>query len=602
MKTAYDAYFKRKSKYNDLIDKKAKAINLISNLRLAVFLIGLAAGLILYLSHNYIFLSAVILVFIVAFIYLIVKHNDLIKYKKYYSFLRDINENSLKRLEGQWNDFNDKGEEFKDPEHRYYQDLDMFGQNSLFHWINTAKTYIGRNFLRELFGNIPQDVQEILDRQEAINELSSKLTWRQRLQAETMEASGKIKNPEELIKWSADYGEFFLKKWVVLAVRVVPVFTGIIILLSFYSKMVPFYIPLLLLFMQFLILRIGIGKRHELFLLAERYSSDIKVYYRTIKHLERHKFKTSYIRQIKDGMTNKEGLMAYKQLDRLAGIVDNIAVRHSAFFEVLNILTLWDFQNMAALEKWRYTSGKFLGSWLEAVGRIEALSSLAVIRFDHPDWAIPSIKSDVKPFIECLELGHPLLKDNGIRNNIQIIPPIKVLLITGSNMSGKSTLLRTIGVNLVLAYTGAPVCAKSFSASLMDIYTCMRVSDNLGKNISSFYAELIRIKDIVKRAETGDNVFFLLDEIFKGTNSKDRHMGARVLIKRLSELNCVGLVSTHDLELGELEKEETRVKNYHFREYYEDDKIRFDYKLRQGVSTTRNAVYLMRLAGIEIKE
>jgi DNA mismatch repair ATPase MutS len=197
-------------------------------------------------------------------------------------------------------------------------------------------------------------------------------------------------------------------------------------------------------------------------------------------------------------------------------------------------------------------------------------------------------------------MGHPLLGDSCIRNSINFKPPVNALIITGSNMSGKSTFLRTAGINLVLAYSGAPVFARRLTCSIMDIYTSMRVRDDLEKSISSFYAELLRIKTIVEAVGEGKKVFFLLDEIFKGTNSKDRHIGARALILKLSSSNVLGMVSTHDLELGSLEGESSKIRNYHFREYYKDNKICFNYRLYPGISSTRNAVYLMKLAGIDI--
>lgn len=200
-------------------------------------------------------------------------------------------------------------------------------------------------------------------------------------------------------------------------------------------------------------------------------------------------------------------------------------------------------------------------------------------------------------------MAHPLLGDRAVCNDLTLKKPSNIVLITGSNMSGKSTLLRTAGVNLVLAYAGAPVRAKKFSCSIMNIYTCMRISDNLEENISSFYGEILRIKGIVEACGRGEQVFFLLDEIFKGTNSIDRHLGAKILIKNLENGKTCGMVSTHDLELAEMEEESGgKIKNYHFKEYYEDGKIKFDYKLRTGVSTTRNALYLMKMAGIDIGE
>ncbi|KNY30411.1 MutS family DNA mismatch repair protein [Pseudobacteroides cellulosolvens] len=601
MKTPYDSYTRRKNKYDMLIQSLTKAINMVSNLRLAVFLVGLAAGVVLYLVKYYILLSAVIFVSIIVFIYLVIRHEKLIDIKKFHTFLLEINQNSIKRLEGKWHEFTDTGDEYNNSEHRYFEDLDIFGKGSLFQWINTSKTYYGRSFFKDILGNTPKCIEDITERQQAVLELSRKLGWRQRFQAETMSVPDKTIDPDELIKWALDTETFYIKKWFTIFVKALPVFTGIVILLAMNTQFITFHIPVLLLLIQAILLRIKRKKRSEVFDLAEKYSNDIKVYYNALKHFEKHNFKSTHIKDIRAGMVNNEGLKAYKQLDRLSKIIDNISARHSAFFELLNILTLWDFQCMTAIEKWKQSSGKFLLSWIKAIGKVEALCGLAIISFDNPKWPMPDIW-DSKPFIEAKGLGHPLLGQNGVSNDLKIKNQVKVLLITGSNMSGKSTLLRTVGINLVLAYAGAPVCAQSFSASIADIHTCMRVSDDLGKSISSFYAELLRIKEIVNRAESGEKVFFLLDEIFKGTNSRDRHMGARVLIKRLCQLNCSGLVSTHDLELSDLENEGFEVKNYHFEEYYKDNKINFDYKLREGVSTTRNAVYLMRLAGIDISE
>jgi len=601
MKTPYDSYSRRKDQYDRKIQSLTKAINLISNLRLGIFIIGLAASVVLYLVKYYILFAAVIFVSIIAFVYLVIRHEKLIEIKKFHVFLMQINQNSIMRLEGKWHEFKDTGDEYMDTGHRYFQDLDIYGKGSLFQWINAAKTYYGRSFFRDILGTTPKCIEDITERQQAVLELSKKLAWRQRFQAETMTVTDRTIDPDELIKWALDNETFYLKKWFAIFAKVLPVLTGIMILLAFNTQFITFHIPVLLLLIQAILLRVKRKKRCEVFDLAEKYSNDIKVYYNALRHFEKHDFKSAHIKDIKAGMVNNEGLSAYRQLDRLSKIIENISARHSAFFEVLNILTLWDFHCMTSIEKWKQSSGKFLLSWIKAVGKVEALCGLAIISFDNPQWPMPDIW-DCKPFIEAKGLGHPLLGQNAVNNDLKIKNPVKALLITGSNMSGKSTLLRTVGINLVLAYAGAPVCAESFSASIADIYTCMRVSDDLGKSISSFYAELLRIKEIVNKAESGEKVFFLLDEIFKGTNSRDRHMGARVLIKRLCQLDCSGLVSTHDLELSDLENEGAYVRNYHFEEYYKDDKINFDYKLKKGVSTTRNAVYLMRLAGIDISD
>ena len=225
--------------------------------------------------------------------------------------------------------------------------------------------------------------------------------------------------------------------------------------------------------------------------------------------------------------------------------------------------------------------------------------SLSTLAFEHEEWVYPTI-SGVNE-IEAKSLAHPLLGDRAKSNDFNLYGSEKVALITGSNMSGKSTFLRTIGFNMILTYLGLPTCSKEFKCGISNIYTCMRTQDNLEENISSFYAEILRIKLVIEAAKSGEKVFFLLDEIFKGTNSRDRHIGATVLVKQLAQNGAIGLLSTHDLELCDLEKENKEIGNFNFREYYEDNKIKFDYKLRVGKSETQNAIHLMKLAGIEFK-
>lgn len=317
--------------------------------------------------------------------------------------------------------------------------------------------------------------------------------------------------------------------------------------------------------------------------------------------LEKEKYNSRHLRDLKNRLRNSKGQTACEQIRQLVKIVDAIANRHNMLYVFFNILFLLDYQFMFALEKWKEKSGSNLEDWLNIIGEFEALSSLAVLKHDYTEWTMPVLSGEM-PFFSAEEMGHPLLINSCAANNLKFELSENILLITGSNMSGKSTLLRTAGINLVLAYAGTAVFAKQFTCSIMDIYTCMRINDNLEKNISSFYAELLRINMLVKAVEQGQTIFFLLDELFKGTNSIDRHTGAKALLKKLSKEKLLGLISTHDLELGDLAKESNKIKNYHFQEYYVNDKICFDYKLRPGISKTRNAAYLMKIAGIELRE
>ncbi|MDF2591247.1 MAG: mismatch repair protein MutS [Clostridia bacterium] len=600
MKAAKQMYERRKENYGKLLQKQKKVEKGISNLRLGVFTAGICDAVFAYLTHSYIVSAAIFVALIVIFLYLVINHERLIVRIKYSSLLLDINNSSLKRMNGEWNKFADAGEDFVNDSHNYSSDLDIFGKNSLFQWINTAKTFTGREKLRDLLSEVIGDSNAIKIRQEAINELAAMIGWRQRFLAEGMATTEKIHNPEELIKWGKESNEFFRKPWVIAFIRICPIVTILLVTAGYIMNKIPDYLPATALLIQFGLISYKVRERYRMFGIFEKYNVDLRVYYKMLRLLEKRKFNSTLINNIKDNIRNNTKQEAFKQVDKLSSIVDSISNRRNLFYIIFNTLTLWDFQSMIALERWKRESGHFLKDWFDNVGRIEAMASLAVIGFENPDFVIPKIYEGGDSAFETMGLGHPLIIENRIHNDVAVDGNVKVLLITGSNMSGKSTLLRTTGINLVLAYAGAPVCATSFRTSIMSICTCMRIKDNLEENISSFYAELLKIKKIVSESQSGTRVFFLLDEIFRGTNSEDRHAGAKVLINKLSMTNSIGLVSTHDLELCDLEQKNDKIVNYHFQEYYEDGKIHFDYKLRQGPSTTRNALHLMRLAGIDV--
>jgi DNA mismatch repair ATPase MutS len=602
LKAAKQSYERRQKSYEKLLQKQKKADRNISNLRLTVFAAGACAAIFTYLTHKYITLAAVLGIFAIIFIYLVINQEKLINSMKYTTLLLDINNASLKRLNGEWNTFTDAGEDFVEDSHDYSGDLDIFGKNSLFQWINTAKTFVGRNMLRDLLSSVVGNSSDVQERQEAVDELATMLNWRQRFSAEGMLTSDNINNPEELIAWGRESNNFFRKPLVIAAFRICPVITVLLVTAGFMMKIIPWYFPATALLIQYALISYNVKDRYRMFSIFENYNEDLKVYYKMLKLFESREFKSTLISKTKVNIRSGAGTEAFRQVDRLSSIVDSMSNRRNLYYIIFNTLTLWDFQSIIALERWKQESGHRLEAWFEALGRVEALASLSIIGFENPDWTMPIIKDSAEVLLDAKGLGHPLLTGNRVHNDLTFDEKVKVLLITGSNMSGKSTLLRTAGINLVLAYAGAPVCASSFEASIMGVYTCMRIKDNLEESISSFYAELLRIKRIVSEAESGKRVFFLLDEIFKGTNSQDRHTGARVLINKLSFTNSIGMVSTHDFELCDLEQKSDKIANYHFQEYYEDGRIHFDYKLRLGPSTTRNALHLMRLAGIEVDE
>lgn len=581
------------------IAKHNETINLISNLRMIVFLTGTALGIYYFLKKYYLLFGIDLAIFLILFVALMQIHESYFQKRTYTTALQKINEDSLARIRGEWHAFEDDGREFCDDNHQYSQDLDIFGKGSIFQFINSATTYLGRLRLRDLLASPSKSPETIASRQEAVTDLAPKLEWRQRFMAYGRIRS-KIQDPKDLIRWGKTVEEFHLKPPVIYACRLFPIITITIGLLTYLSPDRQYYALITALLLQFLLLKVKGKARSRVLEVAYKYLEDLKAYEQMLGLIESEPFNSKHLEKLKAKLKDKKGQTACAQIGKLAGIVDLIANRHSQFYIFFNIPFLLDYQFMFMLEKWKRQSGSRLQEWLDIVTEFEALASLSVLPHDYPEWAIPEITGANLNF-KTSEMGHPLLI-SPVKNDLQFGQPENILLITGSNMSGKSTLLRSIGMNLVLAYAGTAVCARTFQCPIMDIYTCMRVNDNLEKNISSFYAELLRIKMLVQAVEEGKTVFFLLDEIFKGTNSIDRHTGAKALITKLSRAKVLGLISTHDLELGNIENENKKIKNYHFQEYYKDNRICFDYKLRPGVSKTRNAVYLMRMAGIEIEE
>jgi DNA mismatch repair ATPase MutS len=601
-------YDRRKRAYEKLQAKQQRTANRLSNYRLFSMILGLALSYFVYRRSSHSLGVAMGFLTLLLFGYLAFHHGRIRGQLKYAEVLSGINRKGIERAAGRWVAFADSGAEFKDDDHPYASDLDLFGQASLFQWINAAQTPLGRETLAKVLKQEPGEPMEILARQEAVTELARKLAWRQRFESEGLLVRDKLEPTAPLVQWAGESRPAYLQPWVKVGIRILPAVTLVMVALYAVNGSISWPVPTMLVILQGLLLRAYGKERARVLTMVYRLEASLRTYSRMLERFENQKFNVQWLRARQGKLRDAAGRSAFAQIHRLSTIADRISNRENAFFLILNILTLWDYQCMVALEAWKKGSGKLLGTWLDVIAEIEALSSLANIRFDKPDWAMPTVVEEQSQTtsdsggLSAQKMGHPLITRNRVSNDFEVKAPSRITVITGSNMSGKSTFLRTVGVNLVLAYMGAPVCAEHFSCSSMRLWTSMRVSDNLEQNVSSFYAELLRIKRIVEAARTGKSVCFLLDEIFKGTNSHDRHQGARALITQLQKDGAYGLISTHDLELGDLERESNgRIENYHFREYYQGGEIRFDYTLRPGISTTRNALYLIKMVGIDLE-
>lgn len=600
MSKAFDYYVKTKKENEKLSQDLKKNISQISYFRLAAFVIGLFVSVYTYAIEQQVISAVVTLLWIGLFIYLVKLHEKAIQRKNFTDTLVKINERAIDRIEDNWNKFQDNGEEFGQEEHPYSGDLDIVGHNSFFQWINSSATYFGRLRLKDYLLKPLKSKDQIKERQEAVKELAKEIEIRQRVNAEAMLISGQSTNPEDLIKWAerpqkegGSLAEKLITNLLTLAF-----FT--IIFLAIFTETVTYKAFLAVTALNLAVLYLGNKKGGPILDTIHQYKTGIRTYENIIRAIEEGNFSSQSLKKIQRKLYTKENKKASELISELKAISNLISDRRNMAYIIINIAFMWDFRCITMLSKWKSKNGKYLKSWLEVIGEFEALSSFANIAFENESWCFPDLHEEGM-ILKAENLGHPLLGQRRVCNNITIKDKGSVLLITGSNMSGKSTFLRTVGINLVMSYCGAPVCASSFTASIMNVYSCMRVSDNLEKSISSFYAEILRIKMIVNASKGNNKIFFLLDEIFKGTNSIDRHLGASMLIKQLSKSGASGMVSTHDLELGDLEKEMAKLSNYHFQEHYENGDLRFDYKLRRGISTTRNAMHIIKMAGIEVE-
>ncbi|HLV32402.1 MAG TPA: hypothetical protein VKY57_12600 [Chitinispirillaceae bacterium] len=594
----FQIYQNRLDKFTNKLHSTMKWIRFFSNLRLAVFIFAIVWGYVFY-RYGY-FHTAVIGAFtgIVSFIILVLKHNNLFLKRDLLQKLITINSDRIARLNNTWQNLKDTGEDFSDPDHPNSCDLDIFGPGSVFQWIGSCHSWYGRKSLAEYISTVPDSVHIIRERQDAVRELSPLIDWRQQFEAVALNRNLNL-DPQNILEW-AESNDYIIKyKTLFDFFYILPFFSFLFsaILLLFFKNgffaLLPFAFHLIIFGSTYHLLQPFLNR-------FENYGEMFLVYTDLFRKIEKQNFFSPILRRLHEtiGISGDTSVAVRK----LGSIISSIQIRYSPMgYFFANFAFLWDIRSVINAEKWKKKYGILLRKWLLTCGEFEALSSISSVHFENPRWVFADI-TDSPPFICAKSLGHPLISsDKRVSNDINLNSINSVAIITGSNMSGKSTFLRTVGVNLILAYTGAPVCASQLSCSVLSVYSSMRIGDNLENGISTFYAELLKIRKIIDAVNGGEKILFLLDELFRGTNSQDRHDGAIAVLNALKTDHTLGIISTHDFELSKLGKDpQSGFLNFHFKEYYKDNNIHFDYKLNSGPSTTRNALYLIRMAGIEI--
>lgn len=539
--------------------------------------------------------STVLLIIFVKLLYADIANKEAINHLNH---LININKKELKYISAHYYDF-DNGAAYMPKEHLYANDLDIFGRASLFQYINRATSEMGGSQLAAYLQD-PAPSPLILKRQTAAKELSAAAQWRQRLQAFGREKKILFTTQQRLDNWSnepPEFSQFKPWKWLRYVLPVIILTIVTLYIFDFIGSSI-FYLSLLLFAALAYQINKVIAPIHEK---LSRIAGELDVLSVSIRHVESATFDNELFRELQTNF-RQQNKQASDEIRYLKKILDKLDLRYNLVISFpLNILLLWNLQQVLDLEKWKSGHKKNINNWFETLGHVEALNSLATLCFNEPGWVFPTIVPGYFS-IEGKDIGHPLiLKKKRVNNFIELKHDGEIMLVTGSNMAGKSTYLRSIGVNVVLAMAGAPVCAREFNVSHVQIISSMRITDNLEESTSTFYAELKKLKTIIEKVNNGEKVFILLDEILRGTNSLDRHTGSVALMKQLIKHHAAAIIATHDLELAKLKNEfPDNIINYHFDVQVSDDELFFDYKLKPGVCNSLNASILMKKIGIEL--
>jgi hypothetical protein len=504
-------------------------------------------------------------------------------------------ERGLARIEDRWPGSGETGERFDDPHHVYAGDLDLFGKGSLFQLLSTARTRMGEDALAKWLLS-PSRVGQLRERHDAVNELRDQLDFREDL-AVLGEDIGVGVHPDALLKW-AESPNHMKPRWIAWLAPVLAVLGvwGAVVWAVWGVRT-----PLIGIVVIAALVTYGLKKPLEEVLRGTEHAfRDLDLLSGLLARVEAHTFQSQPLQKLQRELLSS-GAPSSQATARLRTLVDLIDSRHNVFVLIIDAPLMYSVQVAFAAQRWRQVHGTALRLWVNAIGEIEALVSLATYTFEHPSDPFPVFTDGAASF-DGQGLGHPLVAAaTCVRNNVRICGETRVLLVSGSNMSGKSTLLRALGMNVVLAMAGAPVRARGLTLTPLRVGASIRINDSLREGSSRFYAEIKRLRQIFDLAGGDPPLLFLLDELLQGTNSKDRRIGAEGVVRALVNRGAIGLVSTHDLALTDIGGPvDGYLRNVHFQDELSNGRMAFDYELRDGVVTKSNGLELMRSIGLEV--
>lgn len=561
----------------------------ISMLRLVVFL-GTILGIYLTfetpMTVGFVFLFGAIV-----FGILISMHSDLIKKRNITKKKLEINSNELKALDGTYYT-QDHGADFIDGNHQYSHDIDLFGEYSFFFYLNRTVTSEGRAELARILGS--NEIQSIESKQETIKELAQQAEWRQHFTA-----LASLVKTEHSTKDIADYITNYQSMFSKAQSRIPLIFgwASLIVIGLTIAQILSFTFLMFWFFLGLGISGSFIKRTQKLYNESGYAKATFDQYYPLLEQIEQIEFSVQQLKEqqekIKAG--EEKASQVFKKFSQILSAFDQrnnivIAIFGNAFF-------LWDLRNACRVERWMKQYQQVVSEWFQVITFIDAQNSFANFCFNHPKYEFPEVTSEEKAIIKAEAIGHPLLNSDARIDNDFTIQSGKFFIVTGANMAGKSTFLRTVGLSLIMANVGLPVCAKRFRYKPIKLITSMRTSDSLAQNESYFYAELKRLKYIIGEMKEQE-YFIILDEILKGTNSKDKAAGSRKFVEKLVSFNSTGIIATHDISLCNLDQEYKEIDNYFFEAEIKSGELYFDYRLKSGVCKNMNASFLLERMNI----
>lgn len=584
MQQPFPFYKEEINNLNSELFSLKKQLRTTSILRLLTFL-GISFSIYLAITKANLFFG-ISFILIIFFVYLIIKHTQLQQQKRLTDAKLTINKTEVDVLEGRYTHLDD-GKEFINPEHYFSNDIDLFGIGSFFQYTNRTATSEGKKLLASTLTS--NDIHAIEERQEVVKELALKAKWRQHFTAVASLIQTKTSIPV-IVNWVHSYQQK-LPSFLILFSYVFSVTSlALIGLLSF--SIIPFSVVLIWFFIGLSITAFYIKNTQELATETTRAKETFNQYYQLLAQIENEEFTNSTLKnkQKKIEQENKKASTIFQEFSKNLDAFDQ---RNNMIIMIFgNGLFLWDIRSAIKIEKWISTYKNTVEEWFSVVSYFDAQNSLANFVFNKPAYIFPTITKE-KAVLNAVNLGHPLLDATKRIDNDFIIDNEHFFIVTGANMAGKSTFLRAVSLAIVISNTGLPICAEKAIYNPTKLITSMRTSDSLSDDESYFYAELKRLKFIVNEIKK-ENYFIILDEILKGTNSKDKAIGSKKFVEKLNKSKSTGIIATHDVSLCDLATEYSTIKNYYFDAEIIDDELHFDYKMKNGVCKNMNASFLLQ--------